>query len=235
MSLTFVSCQEAAAYMPPDAKRVHVREEDGTIRWKPLSDVKDSDAIVFKNGKPMTMKSHPGRPTNNRPTLVPPMGLPTGLGQPIAPEITRNFDRKKKSVSSNHLYQQICTDPYDDGILSQIMKELAEEAAALKFERKRADQTGKDPIALSVRRVATLQSMTDTWFKRREQMATKAVDLKSPAFGRLFSYIVDSFVECMEKAGVQEATASNVTLELSRLFKENKDWEAGAKEAMRNA
>lgn len=234
MSLTFVSCQEAASYMPQDAKRVHVREEDGTIRWKTLSDVLDTDAICFKNGKPMTMKSHPGRPSAHR-SVPAPAGLAQGMGQPVAPEIVRNNDRKKKSVASNPLYQQICADPYEDGILSQIMKELAEEAAALKFERKRADQTGKDPIALSVRRVATLQSMADTWFKRREQMATKAVDLKSPAFARLYMYIVDTFVECMEKAGVEEATVSNVTLELSRLFKENKDWEAGAKEAMRNA
>jgi len=214
MSLTFVSRQDAVAYMPQDAKRVHVREEDGTIRWKPLSDVQETDAICFKNGKPMTMKSHPGRPTNHRALSVAPVGLSVGMGQPVAPEITRNNDRKKKSVASNHLYQQTCTDPYDDQILS--------------------DQTGKDPIALSVRRVATLQSMADTWFKRREQMATKSVDLKSPAFGRLFHYIVNTFTECMEKAGIEEATAADVTLLLSRLFKEDKGWEDGAKEAMRN-
>ena len=100
MSLTFVSRQDAVAYMPQDAKRVHVREEDGTIRWKPLSDVQETDAICFKNGKPMTMKSHPGRPTNHRALSVAPVGLSVGMGQPVAPEITRNNDRKKKSVAT---------------------------------------------------------------------------------------------------------------------------------------
>jgi len=233
MSLTFVAPQEAMAHMPPDTVRVQVREEDGTLRWKPVDQVLETDAVCFQNGSPVTMKSKPGRPRRAG-AVAPPPGISSAMGQPIASQITQAHERKKKAVTANHVYQQVCLDPYDDKLLALIMKDLAEEAAALKFERKRADQTGKDPIALSVRRVATLQSIVDTWFKRRDQIASKLIDMKSPAFRRLFQYLVQTFCECMEEAGVEEATSANVTLELSRRIKDDPTWEDGAKEVMRN-
>lgn len=232
MSLTFVKKNEALAHMPMDAKRAQVRERDGTIKWKKLEDVLESDAICFKNGRPSTMKGLPGRPSQQAGSVQP--DLPSEMGQVIAPEVTRNFNAKKKSVSMNPLYQQICDDPYGDPILSQIMKELAEEAAALKFERKRADQQGRDAIALSVRRVDTLQRISDTWFKRREQLASKSVDLRSQAFRRLWLYILETFMEAMESAGVPEATAGNVQMTLGRKIQEG-DWIENAKEAMRGS
>lgn len=232
MQITYVVLAEAASSLPVGTTDIQVREENGNIRWKSTDKVLETDAVCFKNGKPQVKRGKVGRP-RKFPMIVPPAGVPLGQGQLIAPASIAATDHKRRAVTNDKVFRQIVAEPYDDGLIPLLMRELAEEAAALKFERVRADVTGKDVIALSMRRVDTLQRLIDTWFKRRDQMATKAIDMKGPVFRRLFGYLVGTFRECMEDAGVAESVVANVQLALSQRIQKDPTWEDGAKEAMK--
>jgi len=56
--------------------------------------------------------------------------------------------------------------PESPEVLSQVILGIAEEAASLRFERQEAERNGTDSSTLSMRRVAALKAIGDTWIKR---------------------------------------------------------------------
>ncbi len=248
-NIQFVPYEEAVDSIPDGIARVQVRDQEGNMRYKQVGDLLSTDEVCFRQGRPITMKRHPGRPWPAGKTTQPlgamlaspkireendieeavPSGEPKRHA--IGPVTRKGLDLRRKAIKDNPVVQYILEDPYSDKVLDQIMRELVEEAAGLKYERKLANS--REAIQISLRRVATLETIISTWFKRREQMAAKSVDLKSSAFRRLFMYIVQTFCECMEEAGADETLQENVKMELARRFQNDATWEDGAKEAMR--
>ena len=114
------------------------------------------------------------------------------------------------------------------------MQGFAQEAASLNFERVEAERTGKETSQLSIRRINALKALGETWIKRKEQLSGRQIDLESPAFRKLFEFMLECFRESMHNGGISRDQAETVFVALSaRMVEET--WEEEARKKMRGA
>jgi hypothetical protein len=93
-----------------------------------------------------------------------------------------------------------------------------------------AERQGNDTSSLSMRRVAALKAIGDTWIKRKEQIVNRAIDLDSPSFHELFKFISETFARAMEASGVRPELANSVFAQFGKLLDE--EWKKEAKTRM---
>ena len=120
--------------------------------------------------------------------------------------------------------------PESPEVLNQVLLAIAEEAASLRFERSEAERQGNETSTLSMRRVAALKAIGDTWIKRKEQIANRAIDLDSTSFHELFRFISETFARAMDAAGVRSELANSVFAQFSKLLDD--EWKKEAKTRM---
>lgn len=221
--------QETVDALPSNAHRVQVLMVNGLVKFKQLHELVDTDKLCFLHGKPVIMKRPPGRPKKNVVSLAP--VPPLGSSAPVVAGIKSLSFQKRQEVSTSPLVQIATRSPYSDDMIAQIMREHAEEVASIKYERQRAEERGVDTSQISIRRIAALKIIADHWFQRREQLTNK-IDLASPGFVRIFTFLLHTFAECMGEQGIDDTVIENVKMELSKKL-QDPGWEAAAKEAMR--
>lgn len=169
----------------PDGARIKVLDENGHEKWRTLADFSDSDTIVYKtDGTPYTMVSRPGR----RPKVE---------VIPSSPVAAQKMKDKRVSIENDDLVNVIAEKPDSSDVLNTIMQQMAEEAASLYFERGDAERQGKETSAISMRRVNTLKSMVETWFKKKEQDGQRGVDVDSPSFKTALSFVAETLRDTM--------------------------------------
>ena len=108
---------------------------------------------------------------------------------------------------------------------------IGEEAASLRFERMEAERKGTDTSQLSMRRVAALKAIGDTWIKRKEQIQSRMIDLESPSFQALFQFISETFVRAMQSAGVRQELSDTVIAQFAKQLDDS--WKNEAKSRMK--
>jgi len=209
------------ALVPKGATRVQVIDEFGNLKYKDFLELSDTDVIqANKRGEPVVMMTKPGR--RQIPELKP--------ATPIVAEMLR---QKEKSLEDDPILVCIKQDPESADVLNLALQALAEEAASIGFERKEAERRGEDTSNYSVRRVNTLKTVADAWFKRKEQISAREIDLKSPMFQALFGWIMETFGDAMRHCGIRGEMSETVFSKIAKEM-ESGQWEAEARRRMRD-
>jgi len=219
---------EILALIPDDAKRVKVKTEKGGERWRDieggnLSGILEGDEIVVLNGKPVVMKTKPGRKAKPPAPKAPP---------PVTQTVAQLQVAKQHFFDMDPLLRQLSKGVDSEDVLHLVMHGFAQEAASLEFERQEAERTGKETSQLSIRRINALKALAETWIKRKEQLSGKTIDMDSPAFRELFSFMLDNFREAMHKGGVPRDQAETVFVSLSERMSDE-SWEQEARNRMK--
>lgn len=175
------------ASLAPTVTRVQVTDEFGHVKFKKVADVCDLDTILFNGkGKPIVMAGKPGRQA--KPVM-----------KPANAQVEEMLRAKELAVDEDELLETIKHNPEGNNVLDFVMAGLAEEAASLAFERSEAERKGEGTSQISMRRINALKAVGDSWIKRKEQIANGGVDMDSPAFKRLFQFIMDTFRIALEE------------------------------------
>jgi hypothetical protein len=204
--------------LPSGTTRVQVIDEFGKTRFKSPNDVADTDQIVIgSNGDPIVMSGRPGR--KKKPDLA-----------PANDRVAEQIRAKEIHVEGDDLLDTIRQNPESDGVLDRVMEGLAEEAASLSFERREAERTGTPTSQISMRRINALKAVGDSYLKRKEIMSSGGVDMDSPAFKKLFTYIMDTFRDALIGAGSRPEMVETVFANLSKRLDE--DWHKEATKKM---
>ena len=151
---------------------------------------------------------------------------------PATPLIGDLLKLKEGHLRSDPIIQAAEATPESAEVLNQVLLAIGEEAASLRFERMEAERTGGDTSTLSMRRVQALKAIGDTWIKRKEQIQSRGIDMESPAFGALFEFIMETFVDAMVAAGVRKELSDTVVAVLSKMVNED-SWKVDAKAKMK--
>lgn len=221
------SRDDILALIPPDAMRVKVKTEKGHEKYRDISNGLDeilpTDQIVLVSSKPVTMKNAPGRKKK-----APLPKAPAPVNQMVANLVVQ----KQAFLDNDPLLQQIEDNVESEDTLLLVMRGYAQESASLEFERTEAERLGKETSQLSIRRINALKALSDTWIKRKEQLSGKTVDMASPAFSRLFSFMLDTFRESMLNGNVPRDHAETVFARLSDRMNDE-TWETEAQNKMK--
>jgi hypothetical protein len=175
------------ASLAPNVIRVQVTDEFGKVKYKKVADICDLDTISLNGaGQPVVMTGKPGR--RAKPVM-----------QAANDKVAEMLRAKELAVDEDELLDVIKHNPEGSTVLDHVMAGMAEEAASLSFERTEAERKGESTSQISMRRINALKAVGDTWIKRKEQIANGGVDMDSPAFRRLFQFIMDTFRIVLEE------------------------------------
>lgn len=212
--------KELLAKVGRDAPRVLVRDEMGKQRYKPVEEVGDKDEVVLNSdGNPVVMMRSPGRPKNAQPLDAPSEGLA---------ELMR---LRAQALTDDTLVKLVAENPESPKVLDEVMQALAVESAALEFERKEAERTGKPTSQISVRRVNVLKAINDAYLKRKEVLSISGVDMDSQAFDKIFEYIMETFTSAMTDAGLRAEMTETVLAKMATAM-DDEDWRREANRRM---
>lgn len=206
------------AELPPEVTRIQVIDDQGKQRFRKRDELADADTIVFNaDGDPVVMTGAPGRPAKAE-------------LQPINEAVAEVMKQRKQAMNDDDLLEVVRANPESSSVLDYVMVGIAEEAAALGFEREEMERRGQPTSQVSVRRIGALKAIGDSWLKRKDQIAAQGVDMDSPAFKRLFAYIMETFKESLASAGERPEMIETVFAGLSKRL--DADWQREAVKRM---
>lgn len=207
--------------LPEGTTRVQVVDEKGKQVWRRPSDVGKRDQIMFNGkGEPIVMRGTPGRKA--APKLEP---LNDGVAEVV--------EAKEHHLNNDALTGIISVDPDDGNVLDTVMRELAQEAASLEFERKEAERLGNDTSTYSLRRARILQSIGDMHLQRKKMAESGGVDLDSKGFEAVFAYTLETLREAMKDSGARGELIETVFARIGKILENG--WKEEAKARARNA
>lgn len=206
------------AELPPEVTRIQVIDEQGKQRFRKREEIADSDTLVFNSsGDVVVMRGEIGRPQKTEP-------------QPINEAVAEVMKLRRQAMNDDDLLEVVKANPESAAVLDFVMVGIAEEAAALGFERQEMERRGQPTSQVSVRRIGALKAIGDSWLKRKDQIAAQGVDMDSPAFRRLFTYIMETFKEALTSAGERPEMIETVFAGLSKRL--DADWQREAVKRM---
>lgn len=185
---------------PYGAVRVRVIGTDGKQHYRlipgiegPKKHALQPDDVFDRNkdGKLIYMKGTPGRRTEAK-------RIPTN-------ELARTLVKDKAAhMRDDPLMRAVNSDPESVDVLYETIRAVATECASLEFERHELERKGENTTMISNRRIAALTKIGDTWLKRMDQIMAKGIDLQSPAFSAVFSFIMETMREALEASDIPE-------------------------------
>lgn len=185
---------------------------------KPPKDdeVKNGKLIAFPGGKsvdssevgtPFVVAGVPSVPT---PELIDPE------------QIDRENREREQYVKGQELVQIAERGGSTEEWIDTTLKEIAEEAAHLKFERRKASREGKSTANFANLRVGTLRQLTEVLLKRKEAALAERLDLKSPRFQKVLKLWMEFVYVSMQKSGVEDEV---IDLVFNQMKADMLDWE----------
>lgn len=208
--------------IPPEAVRIKVVDELGKIRLRKFEDLQKGDTPSLNDsGLPIFLEGQIGKPKKEDDGLLPP-------ASPLVGDLLRI---KQGQLRNDPILQAAESAPESAEVLNQVVLAIGEEAASLRFERMEAERKGTDTSQLSMRRVAALKAIGDTWIKRKEQIQSRMIDLESPSFQALFQFISETFVRAMQSAGVRQELSDTVIAQFAKQLDDS--WKNEAKSRMK--
>lgn len=207
--------------IPPEANRIKVVDDKGQTKLRKIEDIQRGDTLALnESGLPIFIEGRIGKPRKVDDVLPP--------ATPLIGDLLR---LKHGHLRNDPILQAAESAPESAEVLNQVVLAIGEEAASLRFERMEAERKGEETSQLSMRRVAALKAIGDTWIKRKEQIQSRVIDLESPPFQALFQYITETFVRAMQSAGVRQELADSVIAQFAKLLDDS--WKNEAKSRMK--
>lgn len=205
--------------LPPGTHRVQVLQADGKTKFKRPDEVAVQDQILLNSqGDPVVMMGRPGRKAKV-------------VLDPVTPDVGEVMQAREGHLADDELVVAANTDPESDAVIDNVIQAMAEEAAALEFERKEAERKGNDTSAISSKRARVLKAMADTWMKRKERLQQGHIDLDSSAFETLMGFVLETVRASMEDAGMRPEQTETVFTKLGKRLE--KGWKEEAKARMK--
>lgn len=207
------------ASLPPETKRVQVIGSDGRTGYKRPDEVDvDTDQIALgADGKPVVMRGRPGR--------RPKVNL-----QPVNNNVQEVVEARNDHVDTNPLLVAAKGNPEGEDVLNEIIAAMAEEAAAVEFERLEAERHGVPTSNISAKRARILKGMADTYLKRRDK-GEGGVDMDSPAFESVMGFMFETIQDVMTDSGMRKEHIETVFAKLSKVLDDS--WKAEATARMK--
>ena len=137
-------------------------------------------------------------------------------------DISEETNRRDKFVREDILARAAIDRVPTGEIISLLIREITEELAHLKFERRKAAEEGKNTANYSVGRMNSLRSLADLMLKCREADKAEVFDLKSVKFQSVFKLWMEFFNEAMVKVGIREP---DIDLVFQQMKADMVDWE----------
>jgi hypothetical protein len=207
--------------IPPEVHRVKVVDLKGQIKLRKIEELAAGDTVSLDGaGLPIFLEGRSGRPKKLEDAMPP--------ATPLIGDLLRI---KQGHLRNDPILQAAESAPESSEVLNQVVLAIGEEAASLRFERMEAERKGTDTSQLSMRRVAALKAIGDTWIKRKEQIQSRVIDLESPPFQALFTFITETFVRAMQSAGVRQELSDSVIAQFAKQLDDS--WKNEAKARMK--
>ncbi|MEL7339020.1 MAG: hypothetical protein AAGM67_00935, partial [Bacteroidota bacterium] len=136
------------------------------------------------------------------------------------------------AISHDELVKSFEVGNPDLETVDHIMKGISEEVAALKFDRREAERKGEKTVQISSKRIKGLKDLGDMLLKKYDYLQKTTIDLSSPQFGKLFTYILETFKRSMLEENISETEVEQV---FSRLRKhvDDEGWKSEAQSRMK--
>ena len=208
--------------LPKTATRVQVADPAGTVFYVKVQDVLPEHKIqVTPAGDPIVQVHDPNAPAATRAIKAvgrrdPKMDAALKVHTWDPSVDTATF--KALIMEGDPLSKAIEESPDSPDVLTYTLRALAEEQAHLRFSRFKAEKAGQETSLISSRRIIALSNLGAAWIRRREQLATKVIDLESVAFETVFAQIIKTFAMCLEDAGESEMMILKVMAIASKKF-----------------
>ncbi len=215
---------EALPNIPSEVSRVKILNYAGQEKWRDPKELEADDKIVVQNGALCFMYGKPGRKSTQQAEED---------FSPLTEDAEEESRARQSFFDRDSILTKTLKDPGGDNVLEAILKGLAEEQASLAFERKTLERRNGPISQISLRRVNALKTMGELWFKRKEQLQTKEIDLSSEEFASLFRFINETFINAMTRSKLESDTIAVVKGELQALVNEE-SWVATAKKRMKD-
>jgi len=210
------------ALIPKGADRVSVKTQKGEQKYRLISEIVDTDEIQLnRDGIPIVMKGSPGR--RKIPVI-----------EPVNDLVKELLRRKRETLDDDPVLKSAKLDSASPDMLHHVLLALGEEAACIRFERLEAERNGGETSSYSLRRIAALKALVDTWMKRKEQLGSRDVDLKAPAVRMLIKYVLDTMREAMSTCGEREEMIKTVYAKTAQMMGDE-SWESDLRNRMKNA
>lgn len=206
--------------LPDGVQRVQVLTSTGKTAYKSPNEVDTLHDQIMMNseGEPIVMRGRPGR--RAKVELV-----------PVSEGVKEVQEARNHHIEDSPLVRAARSNPMGNDVLDHTLAAMAEEAAALEFERKEAERHGRDSSGISGRRARVLKALADFQLKRQGGLAG-SIDLESKPFQVLFDFILDTVRKSMVDAGVQEEHVETVFIKLAKRLDDN--WISDAKTALKD-
>jgi hypothetical protein len=210
------------ANLPDGVRRVQVIEPSGKQTYKRPDDVDvvRDQIMIASDGTPICMRGKPGR-------------KPKAQLNPVTPQIAEVEQARQAHISQDPLRNVARKDAESDDVLNSIIAAMADEAAAIEFERSEAARHGQDTANHSSKRARVLKGMADTWLKRKQQIDGGIIDMDSPAFSVLFAMILETFKGAMRDTGTRPEHIETIFVKLVAELGED-SWREEAKARMKD-
>jgi hypothetical protein len=182
----------------------------------PTDDKKNGVVLTFPGGKSMTSDE---------------LGVPYVVGQSgqvptpevIDPkDIDKDVRDREAYVKRQELVQAIDQKAPASEVVDLVLKEITEELAHLKYERRKATLDGKNTANYTISRIASLRQLADVLLKRQENARAERLDLKGPEFKKVLRLWMEFLYESMTKVSIDDSTIDTI---FKQMEADMADWE----------
>ncbi len=137
-------------------------------------------------------------------------------------EIEREVREREQYVKGQELVLRAEPGASPTDLIDILIREMAEEAAHLKFERRKAASEGKNTAPYTASRINGLRSLGELLLKKKAALSEETLDLKSPRVQKLLNVFMDMFYNSMEKSGM---SAESIDVVFQTVKAELPEWE----------
>lgn len=151
------------------------------------------------------------------------------LDNPVADEQYHQLmiERKTRFIESDPVMKIVETNGDSSAVLRELKREIARESASLHFDRLELEKKGKDPSAVSVRRIEALRRIADLELRIRE-MNQHSINLSGEKMQKIYAL----WVEIMREIAQEVLPEEVMDLFFNRFATAMEGWEERAQEAI---
>ena len=189
------------------------------------NDVPEGKVISFPNGEKLPIADIEAdfvldRIENNH------FSVPEVVDQSV---LVKEMRERESYVATQDLVRAVRDKISTSDIVDQVVVEIAEELAHLKFERTKKAREGGSTSSLTVSRILSLRQLSEVLMKRMENARAEQLNLKSPRFREVLKLWMDFLYESMQKSNVPDEV---IDLVFRQMEADMSDWEKRVSELL---
>jgi hypothetical protein len=137
-------------------------------------------------------------------------------------ESDRELKDREKFIKKQAMVRAMEDGAHPIQLVDITLKEIAEEIAHLKYDRRKAIKNGEPSAKYTLATITSLRTLSDALIKKKLSFEDASVDFKSPKVQRLFQMFIEFFYHCMEQSGISKA---DIDLVFGQLQSDLPEWE----------